>query len=150
MSHGLKNNLNIGFSIVLMIVMGVLIIKGLLANHQTTAGSIESFECANTRKSQSSYQYDVKLKDGQTFRNLFDVPCEVMPKISNGDYVQIESIGHQFVQITLNGVDLFDKSSLERRGNTVNFVFVLLFLLGLFDFSFRVYIKVKSKGSTVV
>lgn len=147
-SNEFKSKLNIGFSFVLMIVMGALIIKDLVAKNKEISGYIEYFECFNNRKDESTYQYNLQLKNGEVFRNLIEVPCEVIPKMSNGDYVKIESVGHIFVQITFNGVELFDRSYLERRKNTTNYIFIFLFLLGLLDFSFRMYVKLKVKNST--
>lgn len=147
-SNEFKSKLNIGFSFVLMLVMGALIIKGLVAKNMEISGYIEYFECFNNRKDESTYQYNLQLKTGEIFRNLIEVPCEGIPKISNGDYVKIESIGHIFVQITFNGVELFDRPYLERRKNTTNYIFIFLFLLGLFDFSFRIYFRLKVKYST--
>ena len=128
--------------------MGVLIIKGQIAHHQYTSGYIEYFECFNDKKTESTYQYNLKLKSDESFRNRIKVPCDVIPKISKGDYVEVESIGHIFIQITLNEVELFDKAYLERRRSNVNFIFILLFLLGLCDFSYRMFNNVKSRKPT--
>lgn len=148
MRGGLKNYLNMAFSLGLMMVMGVLIVKGQIANHHYTAGYIEYFECFNDKKTEATYQYNLKLASGQSFRNRIKVPCDVLPEISKEDYVEIESIGHIFIQITFNEVELFDKSYLESRRSSVNLVFILLFLLGLFDFSYRMFNKVKNRNAT--
>lgn len=147
---GFTNNLNIGFSFGLMVVMALLIIKGLFAEHKMTSGYLESFECVKNHKDESTYQYNLKLQSEEVFRNLIEVPCDSILKISPGDFVEVESVGHIFTQIKMNDVEVFDKKYLESRGHTVNFVFVLLFIFGLFDVCFRVYIKVKSRGGTSI
>ena len=149
MCGGLKTYLNMAFSLGLMIVMGVLVVKGQIANHQYTTGFIEYFECFNDKKTEATYQYNLKLASGQSFRNRIKVPCDELPEISKGDYVEIESIGHIFIQVTFDEVELFDKPYLERRRSGVNLVFILLFLLGLFDFSYRIFNKMKSRNATL-
>ncbi|MEI5639986.1 MULTISPECIES: hypothetical protein [unclassified Pseudoalteromonas] len=142
----LKDYLNIGFSFVLMIVMAFLIIKGFVADHKYTSGYIEYFECFKDVKTESTYQYNLKMKNDDRFRNRIKVPCETIPDISKGDYVSIESIGHIFTQITIEDVELFDKASLERRSSGVNFIFILLFLLAIGDLVYRLYFKKRIKN----
>lgn len=139
MASIIKNNLNIAFSLIVMFFMGAATIKTYLSDHKKTTGHIEEIDCQADKKRNGIYSYQIRLNNDISFRNRLNVSCEAFPKLKKGDYIEVESTGHIFLQVKHDGVELFNKNLLEVKREGVNVVFVLLFILASCDFSYRMY-----------
>lgn len=135
----LKNNLNIAFSLTVMLFMGAAIIKFSLSELETFKGYIDEVNCQADEKRAGLYSYQIKLVNNVSFRNRLDVSCEAISDLKKGDYIEIESNGHIFIQVKHDGVELFNRQLLDIKRSGVNIVFVLLFILASCDFAYRMY-----------
>ncbi len=139
MASIIKNNLNIAFSLIVIFFTGAVIIKAYLSEHETNKGYVEEISCQADKERGGIYSCKIRLDKNISFRNRQDVSCEAVSKIKKGDYVEVESRGHIFVQVKHDGVELFNKNLLDVKREGVNIVFVLLFILASCDFSYRMY-----------
>lgn len=141
----LKNNLNISFSLAVVLVIGFIIVKSILADHKFVKGYVEEIDCHADAKRDGIYSYYLKTSNNERFRNRLDIPCESISKIEIGDPIEVESNGHIFVQVTHKGVELFDKDLLSMKRSGVNIIFVLLFILATCDLVYRLFFYKKNK-----
>jgi hypothetical protein len=139
MTSIIKNSLNIALSVIVMFFTGAVIIKSYLPEHEKTKGYIEEFNCQADKRRVGIYSYQIRLDNDASFRNRLDVACEAVSKLKIGDYIEVESSGHIFVQVKHDGVELFNKNLLNVKREGVNIVFILLFILASCDFSYRMY-----------
>ncbi len=140
----LKNNLNIFISLIVMLFTGAFIVKSGISEYGIVKGYIEEVNCQVDKKRDGIYLYHIKLVSDVSFRNRLDVACNVVSELKKGDYIEIESNGHIFIQVKHNGIDLFNKKLLDIKRSGVNLVFVLLFILASCDFSYRIYLLNKN------
>ncbi|MFC3032763.1 hypothetical protein ACFOEE_09560 [Pseudoalteromonas fenneropenaei] len=135
----LKNNLNIVFSLIVMFFTGAAILKVYLSEHQVVNGYIDEINCQADKKKDGVYSYQIRLDNEFSFRNRLNVACEIISDLKKGDYIEIESIGHIFIQLKHNGVNLFNKKELNIKRSGISIIFTLLFLLASCDFFYRIY-----------
>lgn len=119
--------------------MGFLIIKSLLASPHFVKGHVEKIDCHEDVKIEGTYSYHILTSNNESFRNRLSIPCESISQIEIGDQIEVESIGHIFVQVTHEEVEVFDRNLLNIRRSGVNIIFVLLFLLATGDLIYRLY-----------
>ncbi len=135
----LKDKLNIIFSLGVMLLTGSAIVKSSLSDHETFHGYIEEVSCQADRKRAGIYSYQIRLANDVSFRNRLDVGCESVSKLKQGDLIKVESKGHIFIQVTHNGIEVFNKQLLEVKRSGANIVFILLFILASCDVVYRLY-----------
>jgi hypothetical protein len=135
----LKNNLNISFSLAVMLLIGFVIVKSILADHSFVKGYVDEIDCHVDAKSDDTYSYYLKTSNNERFTNRLDIPCKSIAKIEIGDPIEVESYGHIFVQVTHKGVELFDKNMLSMKRSGVNVIFTLLFILAACDIVYRLF-----------
>tara|TARA_R110002060_G_scaffold78221_3_gene91024 strand:+ start:423 stop:809 length:387 start_codon:yes stop_codon:yes gene_type:complete len=128
-----------------MLVMGFLIVKNLLASHNFVKGYVEKIDCHEDVKIEGTYSYHILTSNNESFKNRLDIPCDSISQIEIGDYIEIESQGHIFVQVTHEEVDIFDRNLLNIKRSGVNITFVLLFILATGDLIYRLYFSKKKK-----
>ena len=139
------SNFNITFSLIIMLVMGFLIVKNLLASHNFVKGYVEKVDCHEDLKIKGTYSYHILTSNNESFSNRLDIPCDSISQIKIGDHIEVESQGHIFVQVTHKEVDIFDRNLLNIKRSGVNIIFVLLFILATGDLIYRLYFRKKKK-----
>lgn len=144
------SNLNVAFSLIIILVMGFLIVKNLLSSHNFVKGYVEKIDCHEDVKIKGTYSYHILTSNNESFRNRLDIPCNSISQIEIGDHIEVESVGHIFVQVTHAEIEIFNRNLLNMRKSGVNIIFVLLFILAAGDLIYRLYFikkKEKIKGS---
>ena len=141
----LKSTFNIAFSLIVMLAMGFIIVKNLIASHDFVEGYVEKIECHADVKREGIYSYHILTSNNESFRNRLDIPCASISQIEIGDHIVVESQGHIFVQVTHKKVDIFDRNLLNIKRSGVNIIFVLLFILATGDLIYRLYFSKKKK-----
>ena len=88
------SNFNITFSLIIMLVMGFLIVKNLLASHNFVKGYVEKVDCHEDLKIKGTYSYHILTSNNESFSNRLDIPCDSISQIKIGDHIEVESQGH--------------------------------------------------------
>jgi len=93
-------------------VLGVVIVNQLTSSKQFTTGQGEQISCSLDRKRENTYSFTIQFENGDSFSNQLNIPCESISEIKKGDWIEIESYDHTFMQIIHKEQQVFDKNAL--------------------------------------
>lgn len=137
----LNNKSKILFSLAIMLISGLLIIKGILDEHNTTEGYVENIECHKSIKNENTYSYVIELTNGELFGQGLNIACDSIAHLQKGDLIEVDGHDSVFVQVRHKGVALFDKPSLTIRKSGTNIPFIIAFILAASELVFRLYFR---------
>lgn len=137
----MKNRLNIVFSALVFSFSLFVVVKSFLAKDGVYVGHVQTVQCTQDTKHESTFSYKVELKNGNKFSNRLDIPCGVFSDIKEGDLVELQANGSRLINIKFKGELIFDQKLVELRGSGVIFIFYVLLIISAADIGYRLYSK---------
>ena len=139
------NYLNISFSGLVFLGLGIVIITKTFSSDEFFSGSLESASCVEDEYRVGTYTFTLSILGQGTFRNRLNISCENISDLKTGDQVEIETSGHLLMQLTAKGVTLIEREMVERREAEVNALIYFIFLIAMGDFFYRTFSLYKGR-----
>lgn len=102
-------------------------------------GHVNTFQCIQDAKHESTFLYEVTLKNGSKFSNRLGVPCGVVYEIERGDLVELQVQGNRLINLKFQGELIFDSKLVELRGFGIIMIFWVILIISAADIGYRLY-----------
>lgn len=142
----IRFNFKILFSLSIFVFSAFLLINNSMSEQQRFSGLIKEVSCQADKKRAGFYLAQIRLDNDARYHNKVELNCDSVAELKPGDWIEVESQGHIFIQIRHNGRDLFNKKLLALKISNTTGVFVWLWMLAGCDLVYRLYDAKKNKA----